>query len=182
MLAITPFNFPLNLAAHKVRRALAAGCPVILKPAPQAPFTALALGEVLKAGWPEEAPGRARRNDNPHGLAPEKRTASAGQLYRLGQGGMGAEGALRTQARAVRVGRQRHAHRAQRLERFGRRGIAHRALGLYTQGSACISTQRVFVERSIFQTFLWKVVEVAAKLVVGDPSNEATEVGPLLSG
>src|ERR1019366_8381094 len=56
VLAITPFNFPLNLAAHKVAPALAAGCPVILKPAPQTPFTALALGEViLKAGWPAEA-------------------------------------------------------------------------------------------------------------------------------
>ena len=56
VLAITPFNFPLNLVAHKVAPAMAAGCPVILKPAPQTPFTALALGEViLKAGWPEEA-------------------------------------------------------------------------------------------------------------------------------
>ncbi len=56
VLAITPFNFPLNLAAHKVALALAAGCPVILKPAPQTPFTALALGEIiLKSGWPNEA-------------------------------------------------------------------------------------------------------------------------------
>src|ERR1019366_1776170 len=46
VLAITPFNFPLNLVAHKVAPALAAGCPLILKPAPQTPFTALALGEV----------------------------------------------------------------------------------------------------------------------------------------
>ncbi len=47
-------------------------------------------------------------------------------------------------------------------------------------GQSCISVQRVFVERAIFQTFLWKVVEVAAKLAIGDPSNEATEVGPLV--
>src|SRR6476661_7261863 len=53
---ITPFNFPLNLVAHKVAPAIAAGCPLVLKPAPQTPFTAMALGEViLKAGWPEEA-------------------------------------------------------------------------------------------------------------------------------
>jgi acyl-CoA reductase-like NAD-dependent aldehyde dehydrogenase len=53
VLAISPFNFPLNLVAHKVAPAMAAGCPFILKPAPQTPFTALALGEViLKAGWP----------------------------------------------------------------------------------------------------------------------------------
>jgi len=56
VLAITPFNFPLTLVAHKVAPAIAAGCPVILKPSPQTPFTALALGEViLKAGWPPEA-------------------------------------------------------------------------------------------------------------------------------
>src|ERR1700757_4722016 len=56
ILAITPFNFPLNLAAHKLAPAIASGCPLILKPAPQTPFTALALGEViLKTGWPHEA-------------------------------------------------------------------------------------------------------------------------------
>ena len=56
VLAITPFNFPLNLVAHKLAPAIAAGCPILLKPAPQTPFTALALGEViLKAGWPAEA-------------------------------------------------------------------------------------------------------------------------------
>ena len=56
VLGITPFNFPLNLVAHKLAPAIAAGCPMVLKPAPQTPLTALALGElVLKAGWPEEA-------------------------------------------------------------------------------------------------------------------------------
>src|SRR6201986_309623 len=56
VLAITPFNFPLNLVAHKAAPAIAAGCPILIKPSPQTPFTALALGEViLKAGWPGEA-------------------------------------------------------------------------------------------------------------------------------
>ena len=56
VLAITPFNFPLNLVAHKAAPAIAAGCPILIKPSPQTPFTALALGEViLKSGWPEEA-------------------------------------------------------------------------------------------------------------------------------
>src|SRR6201994_2709120 len=54
VLAITPFNFPLNLVAHKAAPALASGCPLIIKPAPQTPFTALAE-VILKAGWPEEA-------------------------------------------------------------------------------------------------------------------------------
>jgi len=55
---------------------------------------------------------------------------------------------------------------------------AHGAFGF--AGQSCISVQRVFVERSIFQTFLWKVVEVAEKMAIGDPSNEATEVGPMV--
>src|SRR5271167_2231481 len=54
--AITPFNFPLNLVAHKVAPAIAAGCPLILKPAPQTPVTALMLAEVVHdAGWPDGA-------------------------------------------------------------------------------------------------------------------------------
>jgi acyl-CoA reductase-like NAD-dependent aldehyde dehydrogenase len=55
---------------------------------------------------------------------------------------------------------------------------AHSAFGF--AGQSCISTQRVFVERSIFQTFLWKLVDVAGKLALGDPSHEATEIGPLI--
>jgi acyl-CoA reductase-like NAD-dependent aldehyde dehydrogenase len=55
---------------------------------------------------------------------------------------------------------------------------AHAAFGF--AGQSCISVQRVFVERNIFQTFVWMVVEITAKLVSGDPSEEATEVGPLV--
>jgi acyl-CoA reductase-like NAD-dependent aldehyde dehydrogenase len=55
---------------------------------------------------------------------------------------------------------------------------AHAAFGF--AGQSCISVQRVFVERKVFQTFLWKLVEIAAKMVHGDPSDENTEVGPLI--
>ncbi len=55
---------------------------------------------------------------------------------------------------------------------------AHAAFGF--AGQSCITVQRIFVERKIFQTFLWKVVEITAKLAFGDPSDEATEVGPLV--
>jgi acyl-CoA reductase-like NAD-dependent aldehyde dehydrogenase len=182
VLAITPFNFPLNLVAHKVAPAMAAGCPVILKPAPQTPFTALALGEViLKAGWPEEALAVLPLEQRRHRMAGGKgRPHQAGQLYRLGQSGLGAEGALRPQARAARTGRQCRAHRPRRLADLDDAAVrtAHAAFGY--AGQSCISVQRVFVERGIFQTFLWKVVELTAKLVAGDPSDEATEVGPLI--
>jgi acyl-CoA reductase-like NAD-dependent aldehyde dehydrogenase len=182
VLAITPFNFPLNLAAHKVAPALAAGCPVILKPAPQTPFTALALGEViLKAGWPAEALAVLTLSNADTAWLAEKEdriklvsfTGSAKVGWEL----------------KVHCGRKRVL-----LELGGNAALIvhndwHDLEGAATRtaraafgyaGQSCISVQRVFVERSIFQTFLWKVVEHAAKLVAGNPADEATEVGPLI--
>jgi acyl-CoA reductase-like NAD-dependent aldehyde dehydrogenase len=184
VLAITPFNFPLNLVAHKVAPAMAAGCPVIVKPAPQTPFTALALGEViLKAGWPEEALAVLPLADADTAWLAEKEDRIK----------------LVSFTGSATVGWELKAHSGRKrvlLELGGNSALvvhgdwkddlddaalrtAHAAFSF--AGQSCISVQRVFVERSIFQTFLWKVVEVADKLVVGDPSNEATEVGPLVN-
>ncbi len=182
VLAITPFNFPLNLVAHKVALAMAAGCPLIVKPAPQTPFTALALGEViLKAGWPEEALAVLPLDNADTAWLAEKEdriklvsfTGSAKVGWDL----------------KARSGRKRVL-----LELGGNAALvvhsdwkdlddaalrtAHAAFNY--AGQSCISVQRVFVERGIFQTFLWKVVDHAAKLATGDPSNEATDVGPLI--
>ena len=182
VLAITPFNFPLNLVAHKLAPAMAAGCPFILKPAPQTPFTALALGEViLKADWPEEALAVLPLSNADTAWLAEKEdriklitfTGSAKVGWEL----------------KARSGRKRVV-----LELGGNAGMiihgdwpdldeaavrtAHAAFGF--AGQSCISVQRVFVERKIFQTFLWKLVEIAAKLVTGNPSDEATEVGPMV--
>jgi acyl-CoA reductase-like NAD-dependent aldehyde dehydrogenase len=182
VLAITPFNFPLNLAAHKVAPAMAAGCPIILKPAPQTPFTALALGEIiLKAGWPQEAIAVMPLANTDTAWLAEKEdriklvsfTGSAKVGWEL----------------KARSGRKRVL-----LELGGNSGmiihgdwpdlddaavrVAHAAFGY--AGQSCISVQRVYVERKIFQTFLWKLVEVAAKLVNGNPSDDATEVGPMV--
>ena len=182
VLAITPFNFPLNLVAHKVAPAMAAGCPFILKPAPQATFTALALGEViLKAGWPEEALAVLPLDNADTAWLAEKEDRIK----------------LVSFTGSAKVGWELKAHSGRKrvlLELGGNAALivhsdwkeldeaalrtAHSAFNY--AGQSCISTQRVFVERSIFQTFLWKVVDVAGKLVVGDPSNEATEVGPLI--
>jgi acyl-CoA reductase-like NAD-dependent aldehyde dehydrogenase len=182
VLAITPFNFPLNLVAHKVAPAMAAGCPVILKPAPQTPFTALALGEViLKAGWPQEALAVLTLSNLDTAWLAEKEdrvklvsfTGSAKVGWEL----------------KARSGRKRVL-----LELGGNSAlIVHgdwpdldeaaartaRAAFNYA-GQSCVSLQRVFVERRVFQTYLWKVVEETAKLVSGDPADEATEVGPMI--
>jgi acyl-CoA reductase-like NAD-dependent aldehyde dehydrogenase len=182
VLAITPFNFPLNLVAHKLAPAIAAGCPIILKPAPQTPFTALALGEViLKAGWPDEALAvlPLSNADTAHLAEKEDRIK------------------LVTFTGSAKVGWELKAHSGRKrvlLELGGNAALiihgdwhdldeaavrtAHAAFGF--AGQSCISVQRVFVERKIFQTFVWKLVEIAAKLVSGDPSDELTDVGPLV--
>ncbi|HEY1159669.1 MAG TPA: aldehyde dehydrogenase family protein [Terracidiphilus sp.] len=182
VLAITPFNFPLNLVAHKLAPAMAAGCPVILKPAPQALFTALALGEViLKAGWPQEALAVLSLSNADTAWLAEKEDRIK----------------LVSFTGSAKVGWELKAHSGRKrvlLELGGNAALivhsdwpdldeaalrtAHAAFGY--AGQSCISVQRVFVERNIFQTFLWKVVEHTAKLVSGNPSDEATEVGPLI--
>src|ERR1035438_382280 len=182
VLAITPFNFPLNLVAHKVAPAMAAGCPVILKPASQTPFTALALGEViLKAGWPGEALAVLPLSNADAAWLAEKED-SIKLVSFTGSAKVGWE-------LKARSGRKRVL-----LELGGNAALivcadwpdldeaavrtAHAAFNY--AGQSCVSVQRVFVERGVYQTFLWKVVEAAAKLAVGDPSVEATEVGPLI--
>ena len=182
VLAITPFNFPLNLVAHKVAPGIAAGCPVIVKPAPQTPFTALALGEViLKAGWPEEALAVLTLNNTDTAWLAEKEDRIKLVSF-TGSAQVGWD--LKTHSGRKRV----------LLELGGNAALvvhndwpdmegaalkaAHAAFGF--AGQSCISVQRIFVEHNVFHTFLWKLVECAGKLVVGAPSSEATDVGPLI--
>jgi acyl-CoA reductase-like NAD-dependent aldehyde dehydrogenase len=182
ILAITPFNFPLNLVAHKVAPALAAGCPIILKPAPQTPFTALALGElILKAGWHEEALAILTLSNADTAWLAEKEDRIK----------------LVSFTGSARVGWELKAHSGRKrvlLELGGNAALilhgdwpdldeiairtAHAAFGF--AGQSCISVQRVFVERRIFQSFLWKLVDIAGKLVAGNPADDATEIGPLI--
>lgn len=182
VLAITPFNFPLNLVAHKVAPAMAAGCPIILKPAPQTPFTALALGEViLAAGWPEEALAVLPLSNADTAWLAEKEDRIK----------------LVSFTGSAKVGWELKAHSGRKrvlLELGGNAAMivhgdwgdlegaaartAQAAFGF--AGQSCVGLQRVFVERTIFQSYLWKVVDHAAKLAVGDPADEATDVGPLV--
>jgi len=175
ILAVTPFNFPLNLVAHKLAPAIAAGCPILLKPAPQTPFTALALGEViLKAGWPVEALAVLPLSNADTAWLAEKEDRIK----------------LVSFTGSAKVGWELKAHSGRKrvlLELGGNAALivhgdwhdldeaalrtAQAAFGY--AGQSCISVQRIFVERRIFQTFLWK-------LVSGNPSDEATEVGPLI--
>ena len=183
VLAITPFNFPLNLVAHKVAPALAAGCPVILKPSSQTPFTALALGEViLKAGWPAEALAVLPLSNADTAWLAEKED-SIKLLSFTGSANVGWE--LKAHSGRKRVLMELGGNAAlivcadwpdldEAAVRTARAAFSY-------AGQSCISVQRVFVERAVYQTFLWKVVEAAAKLAAGDPAAEATDVGPLIT-
>jgi acyl-CoA reductase-like NAD-dependent aldehyde dehydrogenase len=182
VLAITPFNFPLNLVAHKVAPAIAAGCPVILKPAPQTPFTALALGEViLKAGWPNEALAVLTLGNADTAWLAEKED-SIKLVSFTGSAKIGWELKARSGRKRVLLELGGNAALIVHSDWHDLDGAAirttHAAFGY--SGQSCVSVQRVFVQRSIFQTFLWKVVEHTATLVAGNPAEEATEIGPLI--
>ncbi|HEY2472574.1 MAG TPA: aldehyde dehydrogenase family protein [Terracidiphilus sp.] len=182
VLAITPFNFPLNLVAHKAAPAIASGCPILIKPSPQTPFTALALGEViLKAGWPEEALAILPLANVDTAWLAEKEDRIKLMSF-TGSAKVGWE--LKAHSGRKRVLLELGGNAAliihgdyRELDAAAER-TAHAAFGY--AGQSCISVQRVFVDKSIFQTFLWKFVEVAGKLVSGDPASEATEIGPLI--
>ncbi len=182
VLAITPFNFPLNLVAHKVAPAIAAGCPIILKPAPQTPFTALALGElILKAGWPEDALAILTLSNADTAWLAEKEDRIK----------------LVSFTGSARVGWELKAHSGRKrvlLELGGNAALIVHAdwpsldeaaarttnAAFGHAGQSCVSVQRVFVDRAVFQTFLWKIVDCAAKLPAGCATDEDTEVGPLI--
>lgn len=182
VLAITPFNFPLNLVAHKAAPAIAAGCPILIKPSPQTPFTALALGEViLKAGWPEEALAVLPLSNTDTAWLAEKEdriklvsfTGSAKVGWEIKAHSGKKRVVLELGGNAALIVHGDHRDLDGAAER-----TAHAAFGY--AGQSCISVQRVFVDKNIFQTFLWKLVECAGKLVIGDPADDATEVGPLI--
>ncbi len=179
---ITPFNFPLNLVAHKVAPALAAGDPILLRPASQTPTSALMLGElVLASGWPEG--GIAVLPSATEDAAPLVEDERIRALTFTGSPSVGWE--LKQRAGRKRV----------TLELGGNAGViihhdadiayaAERVTwgGFSYAGQSCISVQRVFVHRDSYQSFLEALLPRVRALKVGDPLDEATDVGPLISG
>jgi len=181
ILAITPFNFPANLVAHKVAPAIAAGCTMVLKPAPQTPLTALLLAEVVeRSGWPQGG-----FNVLPLSNPDAERLVSDDRLKMLSFTGSGAVGwALKSKSGKKKVA----------LELGGNAGVivhsdwdlddaAKRCVqgGFAYAGQACISVQRIFVQRGVEEQFLAKLVEGVKKLKVGDPLDEMTDVGPMIN-
>jgi acyl-CoA reductase-like NAD-dependent aldehyde dehydrogenase len=178
--AITPFNFPLNLVAHKVAPAIAAGCPVLLKPAPQTPISSFLLAEVVHdAGWPDGALAvMPLSNDDAGVLVADDRiklltfTGSAAVGWQL----------------KARAGKKRVV-----LELGGNAGVivhsdadlkyaVHRCVagGFSYGGQTCISVQRILVHQPVFEKFTHLLVEGVGQLKCGDPMLETTDVPPLI--
>jgi len=180
--AISPFNFPFNLVAHKVAPALAAGCAVVLKPASQTPLSALLLAELeteagLPAGWLNVVCGPASELGDV--LVEDERVAL---ITFTGSAGVGWK--LRERAPRKRVNLELGnatpvlvAADAD-LEEAAKR-LAANAFSF--AGQSCISVQRIYIERPAYDAFLEVFLAQVESLVVGDPSDDATDVGPVIS-
>src|ERR1700676_3349054 len=177
---ITPFNFPLNPVAHKVAPAIASGCPIILKPAPQTPLTSFLLAEAVEqAGLPDGAFNVIPlSNENAGLLITDDRLK---MISFTGSAPVGWD--IKRRAGKKKVV----------LELGGNAGVivhsdadlawaAERcAYGGFTYaGQSCISVQRILVERSVFGKLAELLLERVKKLVSGDPLDESTDLGPMI--
>jgi acyl-CoA reductase-like NAD-dependent aldehyde dehydrogenase len=179
--AITPFNFPINLVAHKLAPAIAAGCPIVLKPAPQTPLTSLKLAQLIEAaGWPAGALSVLPLSNDDAGIL-----VTDDRLKMLSFTGSGPVGwALKQKAGKKKVA----------LELGGNAGVivcndanldyaADRCAmgGFVYAGQTCISVQRIFVEERSFDTFTNGLVQRVQRLKTGEVLDDTTDVGPLIS-
>ncbi|HVW34291.1 MAG TPA: aldehyde dehydrogenase family protein [Acidimicrobiia bacterium] len=179
--AITPFNFPLNLVCHKVAPAVAVGCPVVLKPAPATPLTALALAEVFEeAGLP---PGWLNVVTCTNEVAPALTThPGVAMLTFTGspEVGHGLRAAAPTKRVSLELGN--NAPVIVEPDSDWRSAAAKVAVAGYSfSGQTCISVQRLFVHRSIHDLFVAELAGRVSRLRVGDPADEATEVSSLIT-
>ena len=184
VLAIAPFNFPLNLVAHKLAPALAVGCPVLLKPAPATPLVAQALAELLAAtdlpagSWAVLPVG----NDVAAALVQDPRLPVV-SFTGSGPVGWGIRDAVPRKHVTLELGGNAAVviapdwgsdadlrHAAQRIAAFG----------TYQAGQSCISVQRVLCVREHYPTLRRHVLDAVAQLGTGDPREESTHVGPLI--
>ncbi|HEY8372269.1 MAG TPA: aldehyde dehydrogenase family protein [Pseudonocardiaceae bacterium] len=189
VLGITPFNFPLNLAAHKVAPALAVGAPIVLKPAPRTPLSALLLGELLaETDLPEGAfsvlplPGTPEGNERTMALVRDERLPV---VSFTGSGPVGwaiADAAPRKHV-VLELGGNAAAvvcadwntdadldFAAQRIATFSN----------YQAGQSCIAVQRVIVDRAVADSFVPRLVAAVRGLRTGNPHDPEVEVGPLV--
>lgn len=177
---ITPFNFPLNLVAHKVAPAIASGCTMVLKPAPQTPLSALLLAEaVQQAGWPDGALNvLPLSNEDASLLVTDERlklisfTGSAAVGWQIKKNAGKKKVMLELGGNAGVI-----VHSDADLAYAADRCVAG---GFAYAGQTCISVQRILVERSVCGKFTDLLLAGVKKLKTGDPLEDSTDLGPLI--
>ncbi|MGE5434385.1 MAG: aldehyde dehydrogenase family protein [Candidatus Doudnabacteria bacterium] len=179
--AISPFNFPLNLVAHKLAPALAAGCAVVLKPASQTPLSALLLAELeteagLPPGWLNVLVGPASEIGDV--LIEDERVKA---LTFTGSGAVGWKLAERAPKKRVKLelGNATPVIIAEDAD-IDTAGQAMAANAFSFAGQSCISVQRIYVEAPAYDRFLERFLPRVEELRLGDPADEETDVGPVI--
>jgi glyceraldehyde-3-phosphate dehydrogenase (NADP+) len=193
VLGIAPFNFPLNLVAHKVAPALAVGAPIVVKPAPATPLSALLLGELLAETTEPGGPGTGL----PAGMfsvlpLPDERAADVVRDPRLpvisftGSGPVGA--AIKRSVPDKHVTLELGGNAAALIcedwasdEDFTWAAQRIATFSNYQAGQSCIAVQRVYVHEWLYDGFLPRLVAAVEALRVGDPFDARTDVGPLIN-
>ena len=177
---ITPFNFPLMLVAHKVAPALAAGDPIVLRPASQTPVSTFELARiVLAAGWPEDAIAVV-----PSSTEDARPLVEDERIRLLTFTGSPAVGwSLKSRAGRKRVALELGGNAPVIVDRDAEVEYAAQriAWGATVQsGQSCISVQRVYVHSGLWDELVPRIVERMRRLKVGDPLQDDTDVGPLI--
>ena len=180
--AISPFNFPLNLVAHKLGPAIAAGNAVVLKPASQTPLSSMKLAEILieaglPNGWLSVIPGGGRSVGN--ALVEHELTAA---ISFTGSAPVG--WGIRSRVPHKRVGLELGSNAPLIVNHDGdweQAADKARIHAFSHAGQSCISTQRILVHEEVADRFTERLVANVEALKVGDPLDPETDVGPLIS-
>lgn len=178
--AITPFNFPVLLAAHKLAPMIACGATMVLKPPPQDPLSTLLLAEIIAgAGYPAGALSILPcSNEDAAPLLDDPRVRLISFTGSARVGWM-----IRARAPMPRVALELGGNAAVIIERDA--DVAHAVrrcvIGGYSYaGQSCISTQRILVHADVYDAFVAQFTAAVAALRTGDPLDEATDVGPMI--
>jgi len=179
--AISPFNFPLNLVAHKLAPALAAGCAVVLKPASQTPLSALLLAELeteagLPPGWLNVLVGPASEIGDV--LIEDDRVKA---LTFTGSGAVGWKLAERAAKKQVNLELGNATPVIIAVDADIDAAAAAMAANAFSfAGQSCISVQRIYVEAPAYDRFVERFLPRVEELKLGDPADEETDIGPVI--
>jgi acyl-CoA reductase-like NAD-dependent aldehyde dehydrogenase len=179
--AISPFNFPLNLVAHKLAPALAAGCAVVLKPASATPLSALLLAELeadagLPPGWLTVVVGRSAEIGD---VIVEDERVKAISFTGSGPVGWGLKERAPKKKVALELGNATPVIVAADADlETAATKLAANAFSF--AGQSCISVQRIYVEAPVYDDFVARFLPKVEALKVGDPADEETDVGPVI--